>query len=188
MLVVFKNIKYDNVLVFDAEYNEGDLIQFSSIMFRKVEENIFQISKSINIYVKLPEGTRMNRFIQDFTGITDNFLAEHGVELDEAVKQIGQFIEHAGSMVFVSHGLYNDRLTLFSNGVDFYEKNAQTEAVLPGICTYNLAKKVLKRQNKLSLGDVATEAGLFISNHHNAFDDTLATVAVLSLLCKLQEE
>jgi DNA polymerase III alpha subunit (gram-positive type) len=184
MLVVFKGIKENNVLVFDAEYNEGNLIQFSGILFKKVQEDIFQISKSLNLYVKLELG-RVNRFIRDFTGITDEFLLEYGVTLDEANEEIKKLVECDGSIIFVSHGLYNDRQILLDNRIDFY---GEDEEQLPGICTYKMAQRVLKRQNKLSLTDVAADAGVFLSNTHNAFDDTWATIAVLSLLCKLQEE
>jgi DNA polymerase III alpha subunit (gram-positive type) len=188
MLVVFKGIKQKNVLVFDAEYNEGDLIQFSGIMFKQVEEDIFQISKSLNIYVKLPLGYSVNRFIQQFTGISNEFLEEFGLEIDQALLEIKSLVNVTHDLIFVSHGLYNDRQTLSNNGVDFYTLDKKDGPQYPGICTYNLAKKVLKRETKLKLAEVASDAGLFLSNDHNAFDDTWATVAILSFLCKLNYE
>lgn len=183
MLVLFKNIEQDNILVFDAEYNEGDLIQFAGILFRKLEKDIFQIHKSINFYVKL-ETTKINYFIEKFTGITDEYLEEEGVILSEAIKKINEFLTDIDNLLIVSHGLYNDRLTLENNGIDFYEM----EQCVKGLCTYNMSKRVLKRENKLKLEDVANEAGIFLANKHNAFDDTWATVAVFSLLCKLEAE
>ena len=120
MLIVFRNIKQKNILVFDAEYNEGDLIQFSGIMFLQVEEDIFQISKSINIYVQLEPNHFINKFIRDFTGISDNFLNENGLTLEEAQKTIQEFIGCNGDLLFVSHGLTNDRITMENNGIDFY--------------------------------------------------------------------
>ena len=35
---------------------------------------------------------------------------------------------------------------------------------------------------------MAAEAGVFLSNTHNAFDDTWATISVFCLLTKLEEE
>lgn len=189
MLVVFKGIEDQNVIVFDAEYNEGDLIQFSGIFFKKLKNEIYQISKSINLYVKLEEGHRINHFIEEFTGITDIFLEEKGIDLEEAIDEINDFIKSDEKILFVSHGLYNDRQTLLANGIDFYGKDRdERNPKYRGICTYNLAKKVLKKDGKLKLGDVAEEAGLFLSNGHNSFDDTWATVAVFSFLCKLNME
>ena len=62
------------------------------------------------------------------------------------------------------------------------------EEDVAGICSYNMGKRLLKREKNLSLKDMATDAGVHLSNHHNAFDDAWATVAVFSLLCKLNEE
>lgn len=185
MLVVFKGIKQQNVLVFDAEYNEGDIIQFAGVLFLQVEEDIFQISKSINIYIKLEDNKPINKFIEDFTGISDTYLNEHGVSLSEAQQIITDFINCKGDLLFVSHGLTNDRMTMENNGIDFY--NIQNK-VVGGFCTYNNAKRILKREKKLTLEDIAAEAGLSLSHKHNALDDAWATVAVFSLLCKLDSE
>ena len=37
-----------------------------------------------------------------------------------------------------------------------------------GYCTYNNAKRILKREKKLTLEDIANEAGMPLSNKHNA--------------------
>lgn len=186
MIVVFKGIKNNHVLVFDAEYNEGNLIQFSGILFRKIEKDIFQIEKSLNTYVQLEEG-EINRFIRDFTGITDIFLKSFGVKLEEARQMIDELIAtEDDDLLVVSHGIYNDRQTLLNNGIDLYINKNNKE--IQGICTYNAAKRLLKRDKKLTLLDVAAEAGVFLSNTHNAFDDTWATISVFCLLTKLEEE
>lgn len=186
MITVFKGIKHDHVLVFDAEYNEGSLIQFAGILFRKIEKDIFQIERSLTIYVKLEEG-EINRFIRDFTGITDSFLNTFGVTLAEAKEEIEQLVNvEADSMLVVSHGITNDRRILFDNGVNlYYDKN---ERDIEGICTYNAAKRLLKRDKRLTLTDVAAESGIYLSNGHNAFEDAWATVSVFCLMCKLEEE
>lgn len=186
MIVVFKGVKQDRVLIFDAEYNEGSLIQFAGVLFRKIEKDIFQIEKSLTVYVQLEEGY-VNRFIEDFTGISNSFLEKYGVTLEEARKNISDLIDVGDEKLLVSsHGIYNDRQTLLSNGVDLYEDKNGKE--IEGICTYNASKRLLKRDKKLTLGDVAAEAGVFLSNRHNASEDTWATIAVFCLMCKLEEE
>lgn len=186
MIAVFKGIKQEHVLIFDAEYNEGNLIQFAGILFRKIEEDIFQIERSLTTYVKLEEG-EVNRFIRDFTGITDSFLNAFGVSLAEAKEQIENLIDIGDDeLLVVSHGITNDRRTLLDNGIDLYvDKN---EKDIQGVCTYNAAKRLLKRDRKLTLTDVAAESGIFLSNGHNAFEDAWATVSVFCLVCKLEEE
>ena len=186
MITVFKGIKQGHVLVFDAEYNEGNLIQFAGVLFRKIEEDIFQIESSLTTYVKIEEG-EVNRFIRDFTGITDSFLNAFGVSLTEAKEQIEKLIDiEDDQLLVVSHGITNDRRILLDNGIDLYvDKN---EKDIEGICTYNAAKRLLKRDKKLTLTDVAAESGIFLSNGHNAFEDAWATISVFCLVCKLEEE
>lgn len=186
MLVMFKNIKEDNILIFDAEYNEGDLIQFAALLFRKIEKDIFQICKSLNIYIKLEPEKHINYFIEDFTGITNEILDNYGIELSEAKKVITDFLVCNGSILFVSHGLHNDRQILYDNGIDFYFLNETTP--INGFCTYNASKSLLKRDSKLTLGDVANEVGIFLNHKHNAFDDAWATMGIFSFLCRLKED
>lgn len=185
MIVVFKGIKPEHVLIFDAEYNEGALIQFSGVLFRKIEEDIFQIEKSLNTYVKLEEG-EINRFIRDFTGITDTYLNAFGVSLSEAREMIADLVDVEGEILAVSHGIFNDRQTLLGNGVDLYFDRHGKE--IQGVCTYKAAKRLLNREKRLNLTDVAADAGVFLGNSHNAFDDTWATISVFCLLSKLEEE
>lgn len=185
MITVFKNVEYNHVLIFDAEYNEGDLIQFAGLLFRKIDKDIFQVEKSFNTYVKLDKDKKINYFIENFTGITNSFLDAFGIPLTEAQDGIQDLLKTDGDLLVVSHGLTNDRRTLFNNGIDFYE--FQNE-VVDGYCTYYAAKRLLNREKRLNLTDVAADAGVFLSNGHNAFDDAWATVSVFCLLKKLEDE
>ena len=185
MLVLFKNIKEENILIFDAEYNEGDLIQFAAILFRRVYKDVFQINKSINFFVKLEEGKKINYFIERFTGISDQILEQFGIDLNQAISELENLLDWMADLLVVSHGLYNDRITLESNGFNLFEKE---DVIFKGYCTYNNGKRILQRDKNLKLEDLAEEAGLFLSSYHDAFKDTMATVAVFSLLCKLEDE
>jgi DNA polymerase III epsilon subunit-like protein len=186
MIVLFKGIDYPHVLIFDAEYNEGHLIQFAGVLFRKIEEDTYQIEKSLNIYVKLEEG-KVNPFIREFTGITDNFLNKYGETLEEAQKQIYEMIDiESEKLLVVSHGLVNDRMTLLNNNIDFYFGKDEKE--ITGHCTYSAAKSIFQRDKKLSLQDISLESGIFLGNDHSAFHDAIATISVFCLVCKLDEE
>lgn len=186
MIVVFKGVENESVLIFDAEYNESFLIQFSGILFRKIEKDTFQIEKSLNIYIKLPKGEKINKFIENFTGITDDFLNTFGETIDDAIEMIDDLVDIDGTLLVSSHGIYNDRRILLENGVNLYEdKNGKD---IEGVCTYNMAKRILKRERKLGLLDIAEESGMYLSNSHDALDDAWATVSVFCLLNKLEEE
>lgn len=187
MIAVFKGIVNSHVLIFDAEYNEGHLIQFAGLLFRKIEEDTFQIEKSTNFYIRLPEGKEVNYFIKDFTGITDNYLNMFGESLQDATQMIYDLIKiKEDDLLVVSHGLYNDRQTLLNNGIDLYIDSEERE--INGLCTYSAAKSLLGRDKKLRLEDVAADSGIFLGNNHNAFDDAWATVSVFCLMRKLEEE
>lgn len=185
MITVFKNTTHNHVLMFDAEYNEGDLIQFAGLLFRKINKDIFQIEKSFNAYVKLEEGKYVNRFIEKFTGITNSFLDSFGITLEEAKEGIKELIDVEGSLLIVAHGLENDRRVLLGNDIDLYLRN---DEVIDGICTYNAAKRLLNREKNLNLTDVAADAGLFLTHGHDAFHDAWATVSAFCLLKKLEDE
>lgn len=187
MITVFKGISNSHVLIFDAEYNEGHIIQFAGLLFRRIEEDIFQIEKSTNFYVKLPEGKSVNYFISDFTGITDSYLNAFGETLEDARQMIYDLIKiKEDDLVVVSHGLHNDRQTLLNNDIDLYFDSEGREII--GLCTYSAAKRLLNKDKKLRLEDIAADSGLFLSNNHSAFDDAWATVSVFCLMSKLEEE
>jgi DNA polymerase III epsilon subunit-like protein len=112
-------------------------------------------------------------------------LEENGILIEQAEEKVDNFLKDANDLMVVSHGLKNDRMTLENNGIDLYTTDEKT--IYP-YCTYNAAKRILKRDKKLNLKEVAMEAGLFLSNSHNAFDDVVAGIAVFSLLCKLDSE
>lgn len=185
MVILFKNIKKPRILVFDAEYNEGDLIQFSGILFKRVDENdLYQIEKSLTIYTKLEENQTINPFIQRFTGISDYILEREGVPLEEGQKTIMEFVNYPDIAV-VSQGVSNDRQILYENGINFYENEF---GHIEGICTFEMAKRIFERDKNLSLRDLAQEAGLYLSNQHNAYYDALINAAVLSFLTKIDKE
>jgi DNA polymerase III epsilon subunit-like protein len=58
----------------------------------------------------------------------------------------------------------------------------------PHICTYNLAKRILKRDKRVKLSDVLNEAGFCSVLEHNAYTDALETIYALSFLLKQEED
>lgn len=185
MIVLFKDINHDRVLVFDAEYNEGSLIQFSGLMLRKIDSKncLFQVEKSLTVYTLLENNEVVNPFIEQFTGITQEILNKYGVTLEETQRLINNLLNVEGSLAVASHGVSNDRQILFNNGIDLYTKpNGDT---IEGLCTYQMARRILKRDKNLSLGDVATDAGLYLAEQHNSYHDAMVGVGILSFLTKI---
>ena len=57
-----------------------------------------------------------------------------------------------------------------------------------GYCTFTNARRILGRQNELTLNDIAMECGYYLHNAHNAYNDVWATVAIYTYLKKLEEQ
>lgn len=182
MIVFFKDLDLDNLAIIDAEYNEGEIIQFAGLMFKRIGDSLYQVSKSENIYIKLPYNKQVNSFIRRFTGITNQFLREEGQDLEDAIEEINEFFYVEGSLGIVAHDMSNDVDFLHDNGI--YIEDIADEL----ICTYKLSQKIYKQGQKLNLKALALEAGFKHDNTHNAIDDVWATTAVFSLLKKLEQE
>lgn len=177
MKLYIPNIKEQNIILFDVEYDNSLLVQLAFLILTKTEPNIYVLSKSVNIYVK--PGQSLSTFFKRYTHITNDFLCDNGVDLSVArtfVMNNLLDIDVNNSMV-VSHGIKNDLDILYNNGIDF--KQIKTH-----YCTYNSAKKLLKRQDHLSLKAVAAEGGYYMFNEHNAYADVWGT---LYAFCYLKE-
>lgn len=167
------------IVVFDLEYDKQEIIQLSAIILQKIKKSVYQVNRSINIYINHPY---LSNFVQDYTNITQSFLDEYGVPLEEAQEQWEEFLEpfNPDDVLMVSHGIYQDALILSDNGfnIDNYEH----------WCTYNMAKWTFERADHLTLHDVCEEIGYAMICQHNAYADALATIFVYSFLLKVEED
>lgn len=179
MVVYFRNIKQDYVLVCDIEYECNEIIQASGIIFKLVdkENSLYQLYINFNYYIK---NDTLNKYTIMYTGLTPKFLNENGISKEEFITTFTQLISSLplDRTLFVSHGAKNDRLVFKNFGI----KNLP----LHSYCTYKNAKRILKREKHLTLSNVAEEAGFKLFNEHNAHYDVLATIAVFSFLQKIE--
>lgn len=81
-------------------------------------------------------------------------------------------------VLFVSHGTQADKKIIQGSKVNFIPEHS--------FCTYKAAKRVLERDEKLTLTDVAIEAGFMLQNTHDAYADAVATAFIFSFLKKLE--
>lgn len=166
-------------MVIDVEHDQGRLIEFAAVLFKNVGKYLYQVARSINIYVKQKN---LTSFIKNYINIDEEFLNEYGVELTEAKCIFDGFMEGLGQddVLIVSHGIHQDDLVLFNNDINI--------GIYEHWCTYNMSKWVLERECNLTLECVAQEFGYALLNKHNAYADVWATIAVYSGLLKLEEE
>ena len=181
MVLFFKNIKHQHILVCDIEYDHNQVIQFAGLLFKNIDykNNLYQIETSFNAFIK-QDG--VNKYITMYTGIDKELLEKVGKTEEEFLKLYTNFIEGVDlhDTLFVSHGSKNDRKILKALVSDGLPKHS--------FCTYRNAKRILDRNKELTLANVSHEAGYFLDNAHDAFADAWATVAVLSFLLKIDGE
>lgn len=177
MLLKIPNIKEQNIILIDIEYDQSLLVQMAFLILTKIEPDIFVLSKSLNLYVKSDQ--TLSSFFTRYTHITNDFLCDNGVDLPVARTEVANilFDINPNTTMIVSHGLKNDLDILSSNGINL--KHIKTH-----FCTYNAAKKHLQRNERLSLKDVAAEGGYYLFNEHNAYADVWGT---LYAFCFLKE-
>ena len=168
----------NDIVIFDVEYDGPLLVQLASlILSRTTEPNIFALAKSFNVYVDV--GRPLTSFFTRYTNITNEFLCDNGVDLSVArslVKEHLLDIDVNNSMI-VSHGVKNDLELLTQNNIDLKQ-------IAVHYCTYDAAKKILRRNNRLSLKAVSLEGGYYMFNEHNAYADVWGT---LYAFCRLKE-
>lgn len=179
MKLYIPNTKQKNIIIFDIEYDGSLLVQLAFlILTRTTEPNIYVLSKSVNLYVN--QGRPLNSFFIKYTNITNDFLCDNGIDLSVARTFVMNNLLDIdpNNTTVVSHGIKNDLDILYNNGIDFKQMKEH-------YCTYNMAKKLLHRQDLLSLKAVASESGYYMFNEHNAYADVWGT---LHAFCYLKEK
>lgn len=116
MLIYVPNEQHEYILIFDIEFDDLKLVEFSGLLFQRIGENVYQLAKSINQYINTDIGYR---FVS-YTNITSAFLQENGVSLRELQDMLRDFMPQCDvhQLLLVSHGLRSDLLLLQKNGID----------------------------------------------------------------------
>lgn len=190
MIIKCYNEKHPWLLFLDIEFDHLKLVQFSGALFKRIDDDTYQLATTITQYVTTSIGT----YFEDYTNISQDFIAVNGIPLDSLKDLIfGEVLKDVkmSDLMVISHGLKNDRLVLKENGINFNfytdEKDGKMKPI-DGYCTFNNAKRILNRDKKLKLEDLSEEAGYYLSGAHNAYHDMWATITVFTFLKKLDYE
>lgn len=193
MIIHCYNEHHPYLLFIDLEFDNRDLIQFAGLLFKEIDDEVYQIYRSINQY-RNPEERVCYPFVE-YTGITPTFLQQNGVPLKDLQLLVTEdFLKGVDlkDLEVISHGLRNDRLILTENGINLSNYTDKEGKVHPidGYCTYNNAKRILKRNKDLKESDLAIDSGYYLSEStaHNAFFDVQAEVSVFTYLKKIERQ
>lgn len=187
MIIQTYNENHQYLLFIDIEFTNKKLVQFAGLIFQQIDNNenssTYQLMRSTNVYIT----QKVCYPFMEYTHITNNFLIENGITLADAQELIiNNFLKNIplDQTLIVSHGLKNDRLVLKESGIDLI--NVSTDTLIDGYCTYKNAVKILGRQNNLTLTDIASEFGYYLSGSHNAYNDVWAEVSIFTTLKKIE--
>ena len=181
MIIYLPKLQYKNIILFDIEYDHNSLVQLAFIILGAKGPEVYEVKKSFNVYMK--QSHSLSQFFTSYTNINDVYLRNNGLDLPRAralVEEVVFDIEVSDTLL-VGHGMDNDMrlldeynicLSRFSNRYD----------------TYKHAKKVLKRNQRLSLAEVAAEDCYFMFDEHNAYADVWGLLHAFSLLVELEGE
>lgn len=178
MIIKCYNTQEDYLLFIDLEFNNLDLVQYAGLLFKRIDEDTYQLMRSCNIYIT----SQVCYAFAQYTSITNNFLKENGMPLESAVDLIlNDFLKDIkhDQVLMISHGLKNDRIVLEKAGLNIKSK---------GYCTFNNGRRILERKDNLTLEAIASEAGYYLHNAHNAFNDVWAEVSIFTFLKKIEAQ
>lgn len=192
MIIHCYNEKHKNLLFIDIEFDHRNLLQFAGLLFQLIDDSgNYQLCRSINQY-RNPDEKVCYPFIE-YTGLTGNFLAENGIPL-ESLKGVifEELLEDIplDSLEIISHGLKNDRAVLLDNNINLstYTDSCGNNHPIDGYCTFKNSQRILRRKQNLKEGDIAEEAGYYIHNAHNAYNDVWGEVAIFTYLKKIEQQ
>ena len=192
MIIHCYNEKHKNLLFIDIEFDHRNLLQFAGLLFQRIDDcGNYQLSRSINQY-RSPEEKVGYPFVE-YTGLTGNFLIENGISL-ESLKGLvfEEFLEGIdfSSLEVISHGLKNDRAVLYENGINLSTYTSENGINVPidGYCTFKNSQRILGRKQNLKESDITEEAGYYIHNAHNAYNDVWGEVSIFTYLKKVEQQ
>lgn len=184
MIIKAYNENHNYLLFVDLEFSNQQLVQFAGLLFKKIDAETYQLERSLNTYIS----QKVCYPFMEYTSITNNFLAENGIPLDDARELVLQdFLGDIpmNQLLLISHGLKNDRKVLDLAGMGLRKSDG---AAADGYCTYMNARRILDRTSNLTLGDIAEEAGFYLHAAHNAYNDVWAEVSVYTYLKKIEKQ
>ena len=109
MIIKTYNENHEYLVFIDIEFNNRELVQFAGLLFKRIEDETYQLMRSCNQYVT----TRVCYPFMEYTSITNSFLEANGVSLKDVQTIVfDDFLADIDlkDVMVISHGLKNDRL------------------------------------------------------------------------------
>ena len=139
MIIKTYNENHEYLVFIDIEFNNRELVQFAGLLFKRIEDETYQLMRSCNQYVT----TRVCYPFMEYTSITNSFLEANGVSLKDVQTIVfDDFLADIDlkDVMVISHGLKNDRLVLLQNGINlsYRDDNKRLPVDIVPLITLNI--------------------------------------------------
>jgi DNA polymerase-3 subunit epsilon len=146
----------------------------------EISIHVFDGNKVIEQFQTLINpGQSIPQYIQSFTGITDEMVAD-APRFENVADKIHSLLH---DKIFVAHNVNFDysfiKASLNHSGFEFNTKK---------LCTVRLSRKIFPGFPSYSLGNLCHSLGITITNRHRASGDAEATVEVFRMLLQNDKE
>lgn len=170
--------RYKNIVLFDTEttglnFDNDRIIELAAIKLTRNERGKLVTECEVDEFIALPEGQKLDPFITELTGITDEMLVSYGITY-EAASEIFYSLICDGPTLLVAHNAQFDlmfarkllRGRKFSCPLDFLD-------------TLTVYKDRRPFPHKLKNAIEAYNLEGKVQNSHRAIDDVKALLEVL---------
>ena len=178
--------QFDRIVIFDTEttgieFGKDRIIELGAVSLENGKE-----IDCMDDLIRLPEGQCLPSFITDLTGITNEQLAEDGVEQETAVMDFCRLLDGAEQPLLVAYNAQFD-LNFLYHFLRPYNKVGVLRAprFLDALTVYkdrrDYPHKLHNAIDAYALGDKAV-------NSHRAVDDARATVLLLEAMAAEKDD
>lgn len=183
---------FDAIVIFDTETSGLDpakdqIIELAAIRVEVTESGTLRIADSMDEFVRLPEGERLDPKITELTHITDEMLRESGKERKEIAEQFHRLIEgedrRSRRILLAAHNAQFDLLF-----VRELLRGHRIGAALKFLDTLTVYKDRAPYPHRLE--NAIRHYGLAekVRNSHRAIDDTCALLEVVKAMDEERED
>lgn len=172
MKIEIQNEQHQHILFLDCEYEKNKIRQIAAILFKKSGQ-LYELVGSLNVYI-YERNEQIQSFFADFTAISQEFLRNNGVKLNDAKTQIQYFLKDRDNILIVGHNINEDITILKKNGIDLSRWDSY--------CTWANSKQF--ELPHYTLQYLSSLEGWFMASPHDAFHDAWALVPIF---CKQKE-
>ena len=174
--------KYDRLMLLDTEttglnYSRDEIIEFSAVVLERQAGEV-KVVQEYDQLVKLTPGNSIPPKITQLTGITNEAVAQKGIEKSRLCRDIGQMV--AGNTLLLAYNAHFDLSFLY-----YLLLRSGDVSILKGKDKLDLLTVYKDRRSyPHRLCNAIAAYGLEgrVVNSHRAIDDVLATVAVMEAM------